>query len=168
MYFYLSHSAQSVDHQRFYLSDALEYRIDVWAADGKLMRSIRRPSAQQQLEDSVFQATYVKWRARYQAIPEAEFAKAVAHLPSLRDLPPILGLLTDTRGWLWVWDGLDRWSVFDTGGKWLTTVHVPLYRVYEFGADYVLGVVRDADDVESIVELPLRVERRKSLRPADS
>lgn len=167
MYFYLSHSTQAVDHRRFYLSDALEYRIDVWEADGQLVRSIRRPRAQQQLEESAFRAAYARWRAQYKAMSEAEFARPIALLPPPRQLPPILGLMTDSRDWLWVRDGLDRWSVFDSAGKWLTTVQVPLRRVYEFGGDYVLGLVLDSDDVPSVVELPLKVERRKVAQSID-
>lgn len=167
MYFYLSHSAHAAGDERIYLSDATEDRIDAWDLDGKLRVSIRRAREVRELEDSAFQAEYVRWRARYIAIPEEEFTKAVALLPPLRQLPPILGLLTDPRGWVWSRDALDAWSVFDKHGRWLTTVPIPLHRVYEIGQDYVLGVELDEDDVPSVVELPLSIEPR-NLSSADA
>jgi hypothetical protein len=160
MYFYLTHAAPAVPSERFFLSDAMENRIDAWGLDGQLQMSIRRATPAREFEDSAFEDEYARWRARYPAIPDDELKKAVALLPPLRELPPILGLLTDPRGWLWARDALDEWSVFDETGRWITTVQLPLHRVYEIGQDYVLGVELDEDDVPSIVELPLRIAPR--------
>ncbi|MBC7897716.1 MAG: hypothetical protein H7066_20020 [Cytophagaceae bacterium] len=48
------------------------------------------------------------------------------------------------------------WSVLGANGKWLADITLPArFRMLEAGRDYVLGVSRDEDDVESIVMLRL-------------
>ncbi len=50
-----------------------------------------------------------------------------------------------------------RWSVFAPDGSFLATTTLPArFRAFEFGRDYVLGVSRDADEVERITQLRLR------------
>jgi hypothetical protein len=44
------------------------------------------------------------------------------------------------------------WSVFDTNGVWLCDVQMPAhFTPKDIGPDYVLGVARDAEGVESVV-----------------
>ena len=43
------------------------------------------------------------------------------------------------------------WDVFDPTGRWLGPVRMPTgLRITDIGSDYVLGVWRDADDVEHV------------------
>ncbi len=54
-------------------------------------------------------------------------------------------------------DAATEWSVFSRGGRWLSTVTLPKrFRFMEAGADYVAGISRNSDDVESVVVYPLR------------
>ncbi|MEX2283582.1 MAG: 6-bladed beta-propeller [Gemmatimonadota bacterium] len=69
--------------------------------------------------------------------------------------PPMRSLLLDRLGYLWALeknDGLWEtvWHVFDPTGAWLGRVHIPLFRVYEIGPDYVIGSARDSLLVESV------------------
>jgi hypothetical protein len=85
--------------------------------------------------------------------------------------PPYSTLLVDREGNLWAqeyewWEdapdrwgpvslltppGESRWDVFTPLGRWLGTVTMPArIRPLEIGADYVLGLWRDADDVEHV------------------
>lgn len=48
------------------------------------------------------------------------------------------------------------WSVYSVDGEWLSDVTLPArFRLMEAGPDYVVGVVRDATDVERVVLYPL-------------
>jgi hypothetical protein len=49
------------------------------------------------------------------------------------------------------WESEPAWAIMDTDGRWLGTVHTPPgLRIYEIGADYVLGVWRDELNVEYV------------------
>lgn len=50
-----------------------------------------------------------------------------------------------------------QWSVYTRTGRWVATVTLPArFFLREAGADYVLGVTRDADDAEVVVVYSLR------------
>ena len=49
------------------------------------------------------------------------------------------------------------WSVLDRNGAWRADIDLPpRFRLVEAGSDYVAGVLRDADDVESVVVYRIR------------
>jgi hypothetical protein len=51
----------------------------------------------------------------------------------------------------------EEWHVLTPDGVWLATVKTPAdVRVLEIGTDYIIGVARDADDVESVRQYSLR------------
>jgi hypothetical protein len=50
-----------------------------------------------------------------------------------------------------------HWNVFAADGRWLADVTLPArFTAFDAGADYVLGVSRDADDVERVTMLRLQ------------
>jgi hypothetical protein len=50
--------------------------------------------------------------------------------------------------------------VFDRDGAWLGDVTLPAhFQPYDIGADYVLGVARDDDGVQTVVQYALRAGR---------
>jgi hypothetical protein len=66
-------------------------------------------------------------------------------------------IVPDALGNLWVReytrlsDPSSRWTVFDHEGYWFGTVRLPDgFAPFDIGNDYVLGVWRDADDVEHV------------------
>jgi hypothetical protein len=74
-------------------------------------------------------------------------------------MPPYAVLLADPLGNLWVqetrrpgeWGAAAEWSVFDRGGGLVATVRTPAgLTVRQVGPDWILGTVRDADDVEHV------------------
>jgi hypothetical protein len=73
------------------------------------------------------------------------------------EMPAYAELVADASGNLWV-RGYDpdpavpsRWSIFAPDGRWMGGVEFPArFRVHEIGADHVLGVWRDAEDVEYV------------------
>ncbi|MYG80945.1 MAG: hypothetical protein F4187_03860 [Gemmatimonadetes bacterium] len=74
---------------------------------------------------------------------------ATAKLPPREFRPPIVGLLVDSEGYLWVADRKDRarseWSVFNPTGRWLGTLEIPLEHIEWIGEDLILGVNEDPD-----------------------
>lgn len=95
---------------------------------------------------------------RKQMMDEAVFAK---HLPAFSVL------MVDTERHLWVRDSYiasylrqgfsstlpvpTSWRVFDREGRWLGAVTMPAnFNPLDIGSDYVLGLWRDADDVEHV------------------
>ncbi len=65
-------------------------------------------------------------------------------------------MVADIAGGVWVRESLHRWNVFDETGAWVTSIDVPLHRIFEVGSDYILGAARDLGDVETVVELFLQ------------
>lgn len=72
-------------------------------------------------------------------------------------LPVFSEALLDAQGNLWV-RGYElsrvivpEWDVFDSTGSWLTTLGMPeRFRPMQIGPDWILGVQRDEDGVESV------------------
>jgi hypothetical protein len=49
------------------------------------------------------------------------------------------------------------WSVYDRTGRWIADCRLPArFAPAEIGADYVIGVSQDNDDVERVTLWPLR------------
>jgi len=76
--------------------------------------------------------------------------------------PPYEGFLVDRDANLWVQDPerpRDRtrtYQVFDTSGGWLGAVEMPQgLEPTDIGADYVLGIWRDQDEIEYVRLYPL-------------
>lgn len=64
------------------------------------------------------------------------------------------------KGPRWRPDRPARWWVFGNDGDFLGTVRLPSgFVVHDIGRDQIVGVTRDADDVEYVVGYPFRVER---------
>lgn len=154
--FHLSHVTSSADPFRLWVSDAREYRIDVRDSTGRLIRSIRKVHSPQAIDDTTLARLEKEVGGQYRQLARDEYRAATAVLPDRSIYPVILGLLVDREGMLWVRETLRRWSVFDSSGTWVTSLEIPMHKVFEIGPDYVLGLVLDPDGAESVVELPLR------------
>ena len=64
------------------------------------------------------------------------------------------------KGPRWRPDVPARWYVFSNDGEFLGTVRLPLgFVVHDIGKDHIVGVIRDADDVEYVVGYPFREKR---------
>ena len=151
----VSHVA--IGAQRFHLAHGGRFAIDVFGLDGTHLHQIRKDGPPAQWDDTTFQRNRREWLDRYGlAFGPDEAQRAWEALPDQRFFPPINGLVTDNAGGVWVRESLHRWNVFDDTGAWVTSLDVPLHRIFEVGADYVIGIARDLDDVETVVELSLQ------------
>jgi len=80
-----------------------------------------------------------------------------------KTIPAYKSIQTDAAGDVWVQaytapgDSSNDWSVFNTDGWLLGTVALPPnFRPNQFGADYVLGIWKDENDVEHVMEYGIR------------
>ena len=159
-----------VQNDRFYVAENHAYHIWKYRLDGRLEMIVRRnvqpvPVREEHVRtlltialerESDPEARLVKERALREALPQT--------LPALGPRstewgPPVTSAIRiDAIGNLWVLeyrvpgsDRLPRWCVFDSGGILLGEVEYPVGFVpLDIGPDYVLGVWRDADDVEHV------------------
>lgn len=142
----------------FYFGASDVYEIRAYGADGAVQRIVRRKDAGRSVMD-----------ADLDRFHQAAFADArdANHLRQLRrafdamsvrpTLPAFVALVVDAEGFVWVEDysraDADEasWNVFDSQGRWLGTVSLPLHlQVYEIGAHYVLAKFTDPFGVESV------------------
>ena len=121
-------------------------------------RAGRRPD-----ETSIYEGSLRQHRERV-----ADLARFATFYPSYAQL------MFSRTGELWVrdfqtYDGIQRgnamlagpaastWSIYDTSGKWIADCTLPpRFAATEIGADYVIGISRDEDDVERVTLLSLR------------
>ncbi len=147
----------TTDGEAVFLGDGTVAEVEQRSSQGGLMRLIRwgvepRPVTPD-LEDG--------FRAMRLDVSEQFRSSAIAMLDGLvfpEYLPVYETLKTDTEGFLWVkpyhpdWEPGGPWWVFDDTGRWLGGVDIPTdLNVFDIGADYVLGLVRDDQDVERVV-----------------
>jgi hypothetical protein len=150
----VSHVAVGAD--RFHLAHGARYIVNVYSDEGALLHQIRKDGPPARWDDTTFERSRREWLDRNGlAWGPAEAQRAWEALPDQRFFPPINGLVADNTGGVWVRESLHRWNVFDPQGAWVTSIDVPLHRIFEVGTDYIIGVSRDLDNVETVVELPL-------------
>lgn len=139
------------------LADTRDFWIEERASDGRLLRRFGRAFESRRIDRDFIRA-YTQQRlaaagSRARDV-KAELERAIfADAFPAHDAP----MIVDPAGYLWVLDypggaEPDRaWSVFDPAGRWMGEVHVPKdLRLTDVGLDYVLGVWRDADGVQTI------------------
>lgn len=138
---------------RFVLGINDGYEFAEYALDGSPIRLVRRehrllpvtPEDVARYKERQLEAAREFWQGLF---PHVTFAQT---LPAYRDL------IVDTEGYFWLeefrrpGDEIPQWTVFTPEGRMLGTLAVPSgLRVFEVGADYILGVWRDDLDVEHV------------------
>jgi hypothetical protein len=142
---------------RVYTARGESYRIEVSSPDGDRLRIIERNPAPVPLGDD-------EWQARLDAIAEI-FADAGSALPA--DLerpsfkPPILRLLVDATGQLWVAeptpgeDASTNWAIHGPEGRYLGRLETNRLHLMHVGERHVAGVEQDELGVPAVVVIPL-------------
>lgn len=151
-----THGLAHGDH--LYLADSNDFWIEERDGGGALVRRFGRTWEPVAI-DRRFRRTYGEQQVAaaptsHRAEVRAEMARAVFadHFPAHEG-----EMIVDPDGNLWIVHvrvpgDVDRaWSVFSPEGRWLGEVHVPVgLRVTDVGADYVVGVWRDREGVQTI------------------
>jgi hypothetical protein len=159
----------------FFVGYGGEYSIRVLSSNGDLQRIIRRnwtptPVAPEDIDEYV-----TEWAKRWIRAtgPEAERQKRdLRDAPYASEVPAYSQFIVDRTGRLWVREahladapGAGQlntsplvpsvWSVFDRAGRWLIDITMPArFMPTDIGQDYVLGIARDSDGVETVVQYP--------------
>ena len=159
------------------------YEIKAFRADGTLERIVRRdhvPQAPAQadieadiekgmpihgLPEAEANAVRTDWRPRYEGVPVAD------HLPAFRSI------MTDMVAHLWVEEyespandfPTRLWTVFDPEGWVLGFFETPKdWRIYEIGEDYILVLVQDELEVETVQVWPLERPVNRAVRKSQT
>lgn len=161
----------SLHGERFFAADAARFEIRAFGRNGNLERIIRLayepvPMPASWRDPQLRAATTELERQR-----NADIAEAYTRRTWPEHLPAFSSSTVDHSGNLWVREYAPRissvgprWLVFDTTGALRYGVRLPALEIVpmfvsrwagEIGDDYVLGVVRDSDGVESVWLVPL-------------
>ncbi|MGH7470187.1 MAG: hypothetical protein ACRENP_19750 [Longimicrobiales bacterium] len=129
------------------------------ALDGRLKRLIRLDRPNRPVTERDRNLSRDSALARYRGTrQEAAYNQMLANTQYAAAFPAHFELMVDALGNLWVQDyqqfqlRIPRlWSVFDSAGRFLGDVEMPGgFRLYQIGADFVLGRWQDDLDVEYI------------------
>lgn len=157
---------------RFCLSASGEYRVSCYDATGKPVLQLSRPtdprtSAITQADREAFFAGMDRANPDPRA---AAFRRQIRERTEFAKVRPQIGRLlasTDHELWVGSYDPSEAipgtvnpspqqpmiWRVYSPNGEWLAELRTPArFRLMDVGRDWILGVSRDADDVE-VVEM---------------
>jgi len=142
----------------YYVADNDTYEVQKYAPDGKLQQIVRRLTAPVQVEPHHMET----WREpRLAAIADDDQRRRTEQryrdMPLPETFPAYGGIALSVDGYLWVREypvpgnEANSWSVFDADGRLRGTLELPpRFQPLDIGPDYVLGLWRDADDVEHV------------------
>lgn len=134
---------------RVAISSPEEWEVRFFDSGGTLLRVLRAPISRIPVTAEVRAARRAgleKWASDFR-LPAGEGAEIDARLPVPDSLPAIRSLLWDLEGNLWVGrreadpNGTEDFDVFDSSGRWISTVHFPkdIGYIAEIGEDYLLA-----------------------------
>lgn len=149
---------------RIYAGNGETFQVHAFDADGRLERIVRANVPAHIVSDDDLAAAQADLRAfgeRTGRMPEVE--RILAALPPQPQLPAYDALAASDVGDLWVraWPAPTAdsatWLVFSPDGTWRMSVTLPRrFTVHHIRGDRILGVDKDALDVERIVLHTLR------------
>ncbi len=134
------------------------WEVKLFSPDGRLDRVLRAGVQRAEVSET-------HWEKLREGIPElsrgltlsvGELEEAYEDLPVADSIPAIGGLISDEVGNLWVGrrvgfldEKTSEYDVFDSTGRWTTTVLLPdeIDEVFEIGDDYILARYLDEFDV---------------------
>ncbi|MCC6927761.1 MAG: hypothetical protein IT359_02110 [Gemmatimonadaceae bacterium] len=147
-----------------------EWLVTCYDANGKARWRTTRNVPLGSLADSDKEAFRENFRQGNRATPPDRREAIVRAFQFARNRPAISRIELSRSGELWIGEWViaeelqlgqpgftvpDRatiWSILGRDGAWLADVELPeRFRLLEAGSDYVAGVIRDEDDVESVV-----------------
>lgn len=156
------HAAAGPNH--FFVGSSDTWQIDVWDAEGRLVRIIRVAIPVAPVTDEVRQA-YIAGElerrrlaaeARGQPFQEPAVRQQLNAEPHAPALPAFGGLLATADGGFWARDFTMRdagpvqesWTIFDADGRLTARIHMPTaFTPLHVDGTLVLGVYRDSLDV---------------------
>lgn len=165
----------AVSSDRICTARPVTWEIRCLDPDGAVRQIIRRivspPPVTKAARDDVIAARKKPAPAdgMHRPLSPAQLEQIALRTPFAESLPAFDWMTAGRSGELWVSDfsiqqhtrpywepapagATQRWNVFSSDGSWLARVDVPArFVIKEAGRDYLLGVTRDDDGVESVV-----------------
>ena len=133
------------------------YEIKAFAADGTLVRIVRRAGDLEQPTRADQDAYFARRYADRTDDERTSALSEVKDMPLVDAYPAFAEILSDRAGYLWVREysasggGGAVWAVFDPEGRIQGLVETPPgLGTFEIGEDYILGWVRDDLGVEYV------------------
>lgn len=147
-----------VTRNRFVVASNDSYELVLYDMDGDLEMLVRKSQPVVSIGDAEVRALREYYLSQ---TAEADARRRLLQwfdaMPVAPSMPAYATVWGDALGNLWVADydplvvRAPRWSVFNAEGVWLGVVTTPEgFRPLDIGSDYVLGLWRDADDVEHV------------------
>ena len=142
----------------YYVADNDTYEVQKYAPDGKLQQIVRRLTVPVQVEPQHMETLRERALA---AITDDDRRRRTEQfyrdMPLPETFPAYSGIVVSVEDYLWVREydlpgnEANNWSVFDAEGTLRGTLGLPpRFQPLDIGPDYIIGVWRDADDVEHV------------------
>jgi len=155
---------------RLYVGSGEQFEIAAYDGTGRLTRLIRRFHSPDPVTEADVAATKRDRLSGFRIGSEAIREKVRSILEAMTfpsTKPAYAGFVAGENGHLWVRqydpparEPQVRYDVFDPDGQWLGHVGFPSnFYLHQAGADYALGVWRDADEVEYVRLYKFRTPR---------
>jgi hypothetical protein len=149
--------SHAVVGERVVVGDQTRHELRTLDAGGGLTSITRWAGAELTVTDEDVRAWIERQVESAHSADRAGLRAQLAETPAPEASPAHGALLPDPTGALWVAEytqyGLAPafWNVFDVDGRWLGPVRMPeRFRPHEVGPDWIVGVTRDAFDVERV------------------
>ncbi len=167
----------ATDGAQFYYGYGTTYELIRFTAAGKPNLIVRRswtaPKVSRREHEQFADEWLFRWSRDKGAALDARRKEFLSD-DYFKTLPAFSALLLDRLGRVWARSpaaidaavagslndypiGPSTWSVFDANGIWLSDVTMPArFSPTDIGANYVLGIARDDDDMPTVVRFTLR------------
>lgn len=153
--------SMAVGPDGYFVTEGDSYSFNAYDAGGRLRRIIRLAREPRPITDDIRAAHEA--RLREQTSPDDEWFRRELSKPYPAHLPAFESLHADTEGNLWARQrryGADEvrvgaemyeFYIFGADGRHLGTIELPAnLEIYQLGADFILGRVRDELDVDYV------------------
>jgi hypothetical protein len=152
-------------NDRFYFGTGEAFEVTEFSWRGEPVRTLRKSWEPRVVTETDVDAQKSHELEQARKSPEGTPENMLRYEASLEDasyastMPAFYRLLLDDAGNLWVEDYKppaerklgSSWAVFDATGDWLGQVEMPAgLLAYQIGSNFVLGLWRDAEDVEYV------------------
>jgi hypothetical protein len=152
----------------YYVADNDTYEVQKYAPDGRLQQIVRRLTAPVQVEPQHMETLRERALA---AVTDDDQRRRTEQfyrdMPVPETFPAYGGIALSVEGYLWLQEydvpgkEANNWSVYNAEGILQGTMGLaPRFQPLDIGSDYMLGLWRDADDVEQVRMYGLLKSRR--------